>query len=245
MSSRAPRLFSAARDPALVVSSRCSEVPQQALEGLPERIVIFPVNEVADVVGAAEARRPSLIGGWWVAQTPAFGSAVFRVVALRLCDLLAFALDRPADRLYARAMSRLRRLVLSDRFFFVTVKLLPKGHPLNTAEFAILARCLNVVRSRQGFRLTAWVFMPDHWHAILYPARPLTISAAMKSIKLSSTNALLRSRRHAGELWQARFFDHALRTVKDYTDTVEIHSSESGSARLGEPVRGLDLVALL
>ena len=43
----------------------------------------------------------------------------------------------------------------------------------------------------------------------------------MKSIKLSSTNALGRCRREAGELWQGRFFDHALRTVKDYTDTVE------------------------
>ncbi len=118
-------------------------------------------------------------------------------------------------------MSRLRRLVLSDRFFFLTVKLLPKRRPLDAAQFAVLARCLSAVRARQRFRLTAWVFLPDHWHAILYPPYPLTISAAMKSIKLSSTNGLRRCRREAGELWQGRFFDHALRTVKDYTDTVE------------------------
>ncbi len=63
-------------------------------------------------------------------------------------------------------------------------------------------------------------------HAILYPPYPLTIWAAMKSIKLSSTNGLGRCRREAGELWQGRFFDHALRTVKDYTDTVEyIHQN--------------------
>ena len=173
------------------------------------------------------------------------GDLLARVALLSLEQKVRLLTGADFWSLHSERAIGLRRLVLSDRFFFVTVKLLPKGHPLNTAEFAILARCLNVVRSRQGFRLTAWVFMPDHWHAILYPARPLTISAAVKSIKLSSTNALLRSRRHAGELWQARFFDHALRTVKDYTDTVEIHSSESGSARLGEPVRGLDLVALL
>ncbi len=35
----------------------------------------------------------------------------------------------PADCLYADARSRLRRLVLSDCFFFVTVKLLPKRRP--------------------------------------------------------------------------------------------------------------------
>jgi hypothetical protein len=28
-------------------------------------------------------------------------------------------------------------------------------------------------------------------------------------------------RRGRGELWQGRFFDHALRTVKDYWDTVD------------------------
>lgn len=50
---------------------------------------------------------------------------------------------------------------------------------------------------------------------------PLTISAAMKSIKLSSTNGLGECRGEAGELWQGRFFDHALRTVKDYTETME------------------------
>ncbi len=118
-------------------------------------------------------------------------------------------------------MSRLRRLVLSDRFFFLTVKLLPKRRPLDGLQFALLARCLGAARSRQRFRLTAWVFFPDHWHAILFPSYPLTISAAMKSIKLSSTNWLGHCRREAGELWQGRFFDHALRTVKDYMHTVE------------------------
>ena len=118
-------------------------------------------------------------------------------------------------------MSRLRRLVLSDRFFFVTVNLRPARRPLDGTQFAVLARCFQAVRSRQQFRLTAWVFMPDHWHAILYPPSPLTISAAIKSIKLSSTNALGRCRGETGEVWQRRFFDHALRTVKDYTDTVE------------------------
>ena len=33
--------------------------------------------------------------------------------------------------------------------------------------------------------------------------------------------AVNRGRREAGELWQGRFFDHALRTVKDYLESVE------------------------
>jgi hypothetical protein len=38
----------------------------------------------------------------------------------------------------------------------------------------------------------------------------------MKSVKLSSRNALGPLRGETGELWQGRFFDHALRTVQDY-----------------------------
>src|SRR5215469_2786059 len=87
-------------------------------------------------------------------------------------------------------MSRLRRLVLSDRFFFLTVNLLPKRRPLDDGQFTLLAQCLVVVRSKRQFRLTAWVFLPDHWHVILFPQHPLSISDAMKSIRLSSTNSL-------------------------------------------------------
>ena len=31
----------------------------------------------------------------------------------------------------------------------------------------------------------------------------------------------MRCEGEAGEFWQGRFFDHALRTVKDYIDTIE------------------------
>jgi putative transposase len=118
-------------------------------------------------------------------------------------------------------MSRLRRPFLTERFFFLTVKLLPKLRHLSERDFAVLARSLDTVRSRQRFVLTTWVFLPDHWHAILLPPCPLSISAVMKSVKLSSTNALGSRRRESGELWQGRFFDRALRTVQEYWETVE------------------------
>ena len=72
------------------------------------------------------------------------------------------------------------------------------------------------MREKHGFALTAWVFLPDHWPAILYPRQPLTISALLKALKVSSMIAVNRGRREAGELWQGRFFDQALRPVQDY-----------------------------
>ena len=64
-------------------------------------------------------------------------------------------------------MSRLRRPFLSD--LFLTVSLLQGRQLLDELDFSVLARSLDAVRSRQQFLLTAWVFLSDHWHAILFP----------------------------------------------------------------------------
>ena len=69
--------------------------------------------------------------------------------------------------------------------------------------------------------LTAWVFLPDHWHAICAPQYQLAISEVMKFIKNSSTKLVNLGRTASGELWQGRFFDRALRTVKEYKEKVE------------------------
>jgi putative transposase len=118
-------------------------------------------------------------------------------------------------------MSRLRRLVLSDRYFFVTCNLLRTRPVLNEDDFEILARVIEARREEHGFLLTAWVFLPDHWHAILGPRYPKGISLVMESVKVSSTRQINAQRGDLGRLWQGRFFDRALRTVKEYQETVE------------------------
>jgi len=59
-------------------------------------------------------------------------------------------------------MSRLRRLVLSDRWFFITCRLLRRRHILSDSEVATLAEVIDGRRAEHGFVLTAWVFLPDH-----------------------------------------------------------------------------------
>jgi putative transposase len=118
-------------------------------------------------------------------------------------------------------VSRLRRPFLFDRYIFITVNLLKSRRKLQERDYARLAVSIARMRRKHGFRLTAWVFLPDHWHAIIYPVYPASISLVMAAVKVSSMTAINKSRRELGELWQRRFFDHALRTVKDYWDTVE------------------------
>ncbi len=123
-------------------------------------------------------------------------------------------------------MSRLRRLVLSNRFFFVTCRLFHNRRILSESELDCLAQAMSARRKIHGFLITSWVLLPGHWHAILYPHHPLTISNVMESIKVSSTRQINRRRSESGLLWQGRFFDHAVRTAKEYHETVEyIHGN--------------------
>ncbi len=123
--------------------------------------------------------------------------------------------------LYSGAVSRLRRPFLSDRYFFVTVRLLKERTRLVDADFGFLALAFNRARMMHPFFLTAWVFLPDHRHSICAPVHPLTISLVMKSIKTSGMILTNRQRHETGKLWQGRFFDRALRTVKEYNEKVE------------------------
>ena len=120
-----------------------------------------------------------------------------------------------------RRMSRLRRLVLSDRWFFISCRVLPHRRVLSASEFAALARVIRERRATHGFLLTAWAFLPDHWHAIIYPPFPLTISTVMEAMKGGATKRINHSRTEHGPLFQPRFFDRVLRTVKEYNQKVQ------------------------
>ena len=89
------------------------------------------------------------------------------------------------------------------------------------------------------FYLTAWVFLPDpsaDGHCICAPVYPVAISLAMKSVKQSSMSAVNQRRGAEGELWQPRFFDRALRTVKEYNEKVEsIHLNPVRAGLVSRP----------
>ena len=133
-------------------------------------------------------------------------------------------------------MSRLRRWVVSDAGFFISCRLLPRRRILTPEEFAMLAQMIHERRAEHRFLLTAWVFLPDHWHAIFYPPYPLTISRVMEAIKVGATKIINRSRREVGLLFQPRFFDRALRMVRQHYEKVEyIHYNPVKAGRAHRP----------
>jgi len=69
-------------------------------------------------------------------------------------------------------MSRLRRPFLYDRYIFVTVKVLLSRAELGTPDYKRLTSSFARMRRKHGFAIAAWVFLPDHWRAIIYPRIP-------------------------------------------------------------------------
>jgi hypothetical protein len=97
---------------------------------------------------------------------------------------------------------------------------------------------------RRPVYLTAWVFLPDHWHAICAPLYPASISLVIKSVKQSSMSTINRGRGADGELWQPRFFDRALRTVQEYSEKGGVYPPEPRQGSLGAAAAGLAMVEL-
>jgi len=118
-------------------------------------------------------------------------------------------------------MSRLRRLVVSDHWFFITCRVLPWRGILTASELVCLGGVIRERREKHGFLLSAGVFLPDHGHAIFYPSYPLTISMVMESMKVGATKRINCSRGEVGLLFQPRFFDRALRPVREYHEKGE------------------------
>ncbi len=108
---------------------------------------------------------------------------------------------------------------LTDIFSSHETLLKPKAC-FTSSKFRDLSSAIANVHESQGFFITAWVFLPDPWHAIVYP-HPLTISNVLRTIKLRSTSAINERRSESGPVWQERFFDRILRTVKEYWETVD------------------------
>jgi len=118
-------------------------------------------------------------------------------------------------------MSRLRRIALHSRLFFVTTNLLRSQRRFNDLEFASVAVALGELRVRVPFALCGYCLMPDHIHAIIFPDEETTISEVMRRFKLSTFQQLRHAGHRSSPFWQSRFYDHALRTRREFDDALE------------------------
>ena len=118
-------------------------------------------------------------------------------------------------------MSRLRRLELHSRFFFITCNLRRDVRPFSNCEFCILSEALSSARKKVHFDVCAYCFLPDHWHAILLPDGCTSVSDVLMRIKIAAYQRIRKERRFHGPMWQSRFHDHILATRNEFDDSLE------------------------
>ena len=113
-------------------------------------------------------------------------------------------------------MSNVYRLLTTERIFFVTVNLRRKVEPLAVPEYALMIDVLKGSRQRIGFLLCGYVLMPDHWHALIWVASPLTISQVIHGVKKVAARRLHHQRGTEGPVWQHQFWDRFVRREKEF-----------------------------
>ena len=79
----------------------------------------------------------------------------------------------------------------------------------------IVLGCIGFLRTRQRHQVHAYVLMPDHVHLIVTPRECSNVSKVMHSLKLHTARQIGALLGTKGGIWQARFYERALRTQKD------------------------------
>ena len=118
-------------------------------------------------------------------------------------------------------MSHVHRVRTSDRIFFITVNLRRKLARLAGEEFALLTNALVESRRKLHFQLLGYVLMPDHWHALIWPAYPLTISRVVQDVKWISATGINHSHHSSGTAWQHQFWDRFVRHEREFNQRLD------------------------
>jgi putative transposase len=103
-------------------------------------------------------------------------------------------------------MKSLRRYHILDAYYFVTA--------VTYRREPLLLRDVDLFWvSWRNRELTAWVILPDHFHAILQPINQ-SISNIIHQFKITYSRHF-RDKYRAGRVWQNRFWDHVIRGQED------------------------------
>jgi putative transposase len=118
---------------------------------------------------------------------------------------------------------RNRRLYVQGGVYFIT-SVVHQRKPLfqEDADVEILRQTLRNVKQRYPFTMQAYTFLPDHFHLMLRPIPPVTISQITHSFKRNVTWNYKKAkgipRSTKVRLWQYGAWDHVIRDEKDHAN---------------------------
>ncbi|ASA60658.1 MULTISPECIES: REP-associated tyrosine transposase RayT [Enterobacteriaceae] len=114
-------------------------------------------------------------------------------------------------------MSEYRRYYLKGGSWFFTVNLRNRRSQLLTTQYQTLRNAIIKVKRARPFEINAWVVLPEHMHCIwTLPESDDDFSSRWREIKKQFTHAC-----GLKNIWQPRFWEHAIRNTKDYRHHVD------------------------
>jgi putative transposase len=145
------------------------------------------------------------------------------------------------------AMSRYRRPVAGQTFFFTVVSYRRRPILCHEPLRAALRLAIETVRSTRPFHVDGWVLLPDHMHCIwTLPLDDADFSRRWSEIKrfvsssvgrmFNDQGKLTRSRikRRESSIWQRRFWEHVIRDERDlgrHLDYIHFNPVKHGYAK--------------
>ncbi len=132
-------------------------------------------------------------------------------------------------------MSRLRRIALTDRIFFVTTNLEPGITPFSPTERTLLLESIDIEKRRRAFYLYGYVVMPSHVHLLLDPGEQ-RLSDILRNCKSKVALSLANLGTRRGPLWQPRYYDSICRHARNFGDKLEnIHNNPVEAKLVSRP----------
>jgi putative transposase len=124
-------------------------------------------------------------------------------------------------------MSRLRRIALTDRIFFITTNLQPRATHFSPRERTLLLEALDMERRRTSFFLYGYVVMPSHLHLLLDPGQQ-ALSDVLRNFKSKAALSFVKLGTRRDPFWQPRYHDSICRRARNFGDKLEyIHITSS------------------
>lgn len=134
-------------------------------------------------------------------------------------------------------MLKLRHYFEENGCYFVTTTTEGRERVFANQDHAfILWNVINNVRARQGFRLLAFVIMPEHLHLLLMPGPNGPPSLTMREIKKGSARLINKRQGREGKVWMNEYYEYTIRDEKDLLEKVNyIHNNPVKRGLVQEP----------
>ncbi len=135
------------------------------------------------------------------------------------------------------SMSLYRRFSGHGFPYFVTTNTAGRN-PIfsNAAATSALVRAIKEVRDETGFRLHAYVLMPDHLHLVITTSDRFPIGRVIGLIKGRFAHRWNRSSDAVGSVWQGRFHERALRSPDAMRSAIEyVHMNAVVAGMVDQP----------